>query len=186
MAYNETIRLRAYTLYLQGFNFEQIARALKSDFRLKTMKSATIKKWAYEKDENGLTWEDHRLRVKKALIKTVNEAYRTRYAELRVKAETIQEALYKQLTSEKIKIKSFEGAVYAFKGISEFVLALSEAEHSKQHPVVIIQTMLEVFKEIPAVRKAIADNWGRIVHEIRERLQSDTIAIEYTNGEGKE
>lgn len=186
MAYNDTIKLRAYTLYLQGASFEAIARQIKQDFKLKTLKSTTIKKWAQERGEDGLTWEEHRARVKRALMRTVNEAYRTKYAELRIKAETIQEALYKQLTSEKIKIKSFEGAVYAFKGISEFVLTLSEAEHNKQHPVVIIQTMLEVFREIPAVRKAIQDNWPRIVREIRERLQSDSLQIEYCDGKNKD
>jgi len=179
MAYKDTIKLRAYTLYLQGLNFEQIASQLRKDFGIAKLRGQTIKSWAEKPDEDGKTWEHHRSRVRDALRRSAEEAYKTRYAEIRAKAETIQEALYAQLIDEKAKIKSFEGAVYAFKGISEFVINLSEMEHNNQHPLIIIQAMLEVFQEIPAVRKAIKDNWALIAKEIQGRLSGDVIQIEY-------
>jgi hypothetical protein len=184
MAYKDTIKLRAYTLYLQGLNFEQIATQLRKDFGLTTLRGQTIKSWAEKPDEDGKTWEYHRSRVRDALRQSAEKAYKTKYAEIRAKAETIQEALYAQLIDEKkAQIKSFEGAVYAFKGISEFVINLSEMEQNNQHPLVIIQAMLEVFQEIPAVRKAIKDNWAHIAKEIKNRLygeaKQEVIQIEY-------
>lgn len=181
MAYKDTVKLRAYTLYLQGLNFEQIASALKKDFNLPKLRGQTIKSWAEKADDDGRTWDEHRSKVRESMRQNAEDAYRTRYAEIRAKAETIQEALFSQLIDEKkASIKSFEGAVYAFKGISEFVINLSEMEHNSQHPVIIVQAMLEVFREIPAVRKAIKDNWARIAREIQGRLSGEgVIEVEY-------
>lgn len=180
MAYKETVKLRAYTLYLQGMNFEQIAKQLKKDFNLPKLGGQTVAMWAEKPDSSGQTWDEHRERVRTAMRQNAEEAYKTRYAEIRMKAETIQEALYDQIVGENAKIKSFEGAVYAFKGISEFVINLSEAEHNNQHPVVIVQAMLEVFREIPAVKKAIKDNWAKIARGIQARLSDQgVIEVDY-------
>lgn len=181
MSHREDVKLRAYTQYLQGLNYERIAAQLKKDFDLPKLRGQTVKTWAEKPDDDGHTWEEHRAKVRASMRQNTDEAYRTRYAEIRAKAETIQEALYDQLTDEKrAKIKSFEGAVYAFKGISEFVISLSEMEHNNQHPVIIVQAMLEVFREIPAVRKAIKDNWERIAREIQARLAGNgVIKVEY-------
>ena len=180
MAYKDTVKLRAYTLYLQGLNFEQIASALKKDFNLPKLRGQTIKSWAEKADDDGRTWDEHRNRVRESMRQNAEKAYRTRYAEIRAKAETISEKLYDQILDETVKIKSYEGAIYAFKGISEFVINLSEMEHNSQHPVIIVQAMLEVFREIPAVRKAIKDNWARIAREIQGRLSGEgAIEVEY-------
>lgn len=180
MAYKDTVKLRAYTLYLQGLNFEQISSQLKKDFNLPKLRGQTIKSWAEKPDDDGRTWDEHRSRVRESMRQNAEESYRTRYAEIRAKAETISEKLYDQLLDETVKIKSYEGAIYAFKGISEFVINLSEMEHNSQHPVIIVQAMLEVFREIPAVRKAIKDNWARIAREIQGRLSGEgVIEVEY-------
>jgi len=61
--------------------------------------------------------------------------------------------------------------VYAFKTISEFTLALESRGNEQMHPLLIVQAMMEVFQEIPEVRRAIKVNWTRIQEEIRTRLQ---------------
>ncbi len=182
MAYKDTVKLRAYTLFLQGMNYEQIAAKLKDYFNLKTLRGQTIKTWAETTDEDGYSWDDHRSRVRSSMKETTETAYRNRYSEIRIKAETIQEALYNQMIDEdkNLQVKSFEGAVYAYKTIAEFALNLSEMENNRQHPLIVVQTMLEVFQEIPAVRKAIKDNWKQIAGLIQSRLAGEGVMrVEY-------
>jgi len=179
MAYTETIKLRAYTLFLQGMNYEQIAGKLKNDFSLPKLRGQTVKGWAEKTDSEGNTWEDHRVRVRESLRQGAEEAYRSRYAEIRRKAETIADSLYDQLV-DGAQIKSTEGAAYAWKQMAEFAITLGEMEHNRSHPVLIVQAMLDVFREIPAVRKAIQDNWPRIAKEIQARMSAEgVIEVEY-------
>jgi HD-GYP domain-containing protein (c-di-GMP phosphodiesterase class II) len=105
--------------------------------------------------------------------RNVEEAAATKLADLRSKSETILEALYNQITAKSPKVKSFEGAVYAFKTISEFSLALDEKNSEQLHPLLVVQAMLEVFQEIPEVRRAIKGNWERIYREIQDRLKME-------------
>ena len=172
MAYNDSVKLAAYSLYLQSLSYEEIARRFSMEFALSTLKGGTVRQWAEKPDERGETWEDHRERVRAAMRKNVEETAVTRMEEIRSKSETIMESLYESLTSASApKIKSFEGAVYAFKTISEFTLALESRGNEQMHPLLIVQAMMEVFQEIPEVRRAIKVNWTRIQEEIRTRLQ---------------
>ncbi len=76
-------------------------------------------------DQAGFTWEDHRIKVRAALQRNVNRAAAGNIAELRDKTKTIHQALYDQLIKKKSqKISSFEGAIYAFKTLSEFLIKL--------------------------------------------------------------
>ncbi|MBN2157911.1 MAG: hypothetical protein JW807_00845 [Spirochaetes bacterium] len=171
MAYNDTIKLRAYTMYLQGASYEEIARDLRKSFGEKKLKGTTVRSWAEKPDDRGETWEDHRNRVKAVMRRNAEDAAATKLADIRAKSETILEKLYKQLTERSPKVKSFEGAVYAFKTISEFSLALDDKNREQLHPLLVVQAMLEVFQEIPEVRRVIKTNWERIYIEIQERLK---------------
>lgn len=182
MAYTDTIKLRAYTLYLEGLNYEQIAARLKELFALPKLKGQTVKLWAEKADTAGETWETSRARVRESLRRGAENAVKSKLTELREKTETIQEAIYNQLVDEKAKVsvKSFEGAVYAFKTIAEFGINLEKMERDHLHPMLIIQAMLEVFQEIPAVRKVIKENWGAIKKGIMERLSEGGVrSIDY-------
>jgi len=179
MAYNDNVKLRAYTLFLQGQSFEEIARIAKKDFALKSLKGQTVKAWAEAPDHTGFTWEDHRIRVRASLQKNVDRAAAGNIAELRDKTKTIHQALFDQLIKKKSqKISSFEGAIYAFKTLSEFLIKLDAKERSDLNPLIIVQMMLEIFREIPQVRKSIEQNWDRIQEGIRLRLEGPEKAIE--------
>lgn len=184
MAYNDTIKLRAYSMYLQGSGYEDIARTLRDEYGEKKLKGSTVRAWAEKPDDKGDTWADHRNRVKAVMRRNVEDMATTRIAELKSKTETILESLYMQMTTKVPKIKSFEGAIYAFKTISEFSLALDDKNRDQIHPLLVVQAMLEVFQEIPEVRRAIKTNWERIYNEIQDRLKmekskDDRAAITY-------
>ncbi len=172
MAYNDSVKFNAYSLYLQGLSYDDIATRVKTEMGLAKLRGATIRAWAEKSDEKGETWEDYRTKVRAVMRRNVDDVAASKLTELQTKTETILEALYAQITATKSpKIKSFEGAVYAFKTISEFSLALDEKNRDHLHPLLIVQAMLEVFQEIPDVRRAIKTNWERIYREIQERLQ---------------
>jgi hypothetical protein len=158
-------------MYLQGSGYEDIARSLRHDFGEKKLKGTTVRAWAEKPDDKGDTWEDHRNRVKAVMRRNIEEMAATRLSELKSKTETILESLYTQMTTKVPKIKSFEGAIYAFKTISEFSLVLDDKNRDQLHPLIVVQAMLEVFQEIPEVRRAIKTNWGRIYNEIQDRLK---------------
>lgn len=179
MAYGDNVKLRAYTLFLQGNSFEEIARSVRKDFALKTLKGQTIKTWAETPDKDGRVWEDNRIRVRSAMREGVHRAAAGEISEVRNKVKTIHQALYDQLIKKKVqKVSSFEGAVYAFKTLSEFMLKLETKEAASLNPLLIVQAMLEIFREIPQVRKAIEQNWREIQEGISRRIsRGDDIEV---------
>lgn len=179
MAYSDTIKLRAYTLFLQGTAYDEIARNLKDSYHLATLTGGTVRTWAEKQDNQGETWDDHRIRVRAALQRNADRAAAGNIADLRAKTKTIHQALYDQLIKKKFqKISSFEGAIYAFKTLSEFLIKLDAKERSELNPLIIVQMMLEIFREIPQVRASIEKNWDRIQEGIRLRLEGTEKAIE--------
>lgn len=174
MAYNDTHKLRAYTLYLQGISYDKIAEQLRSDFSLPRLSGVTIKNWAETADIKGETWEDQRRKVRHILRQNVENVTASRMAELQAKTQTIQDSLYESLVGGKSpEIKSFEGAVYAFKTIAEFNLMLCEKHSNEVSPLLMAQAMLEIFQEIPEVKRAIKANWKKIQEEIKARLLAE-------------
>lgn len=166
MAYNDGIKLTAYTLYLQGLTYEEVARKTRSVHKLKTLKGQTVEAWA----EAG-KWEAKRDEVRNQVRKHHEHEAAGLLGELHLKSETILESLYAQLTAASApKISSYEGAVYAFKGISEFLLALDKRKGESIQPIMVVQTLLEVLQNIPSVRNEIKKNWPKIQKEISARI----------------
>lgn len=178
MAYNDSVKLRAYNLFLQSLSYEAIAETIRREFNLNKLSPTTVRNWAEKADAGGGTWIEYRQNVRALMRRNVNEANAGRAAEIQSKAETIQQALFDRITSEEApKVSSMEGGAYAFKTISEFILALDKKNGSDMSPLLVVQAMLEIFKEIPDVRRAIEKHWKYIRDRIDGRMNGDSAAV---------
>lgn len=174
LAHSEEIKLRGLALFLQFKNFEEIARLLKDEYSMPKLSANTVRRWAEAADSAGMTWEDIRKRVVSVMRRNVEEKTADMLAEIKEKSKTIEQRLYDQLVKKSApKIKSFEGAVYAFKTLAEFNIKLEAHQNASVSPFVIVQTLLEIFNEIPRVRKAIEANWDTITEQVRMRITAD-------------
>lgn len=178
MAHNDKVKLRALALYLQSKNYEDIARILKQEFTLKTLSANSVRRWAEEKDDSGATWEDTRKRIQVIMRQNVEDATADLLTDISMKSKTILGSLYDQMIGETAPgVKSLEGAAYAFKTMAEFIIKLDAHQKAELNPFMIVQVMLEIFSEIPAVKKAIEAHWPKITGEIRTRIAYNTDRI---------
>ena len=162
MAHAQETRMRAYALFLEGQNFEQIGRAM-------GISPVTVSKWAEKPDENGQTWRDHRQRVLQQAAKSIEKRHKTKLLEHQKRAELLYDGLFERLLEDAPPVKSYEGAIYAFKSLSEFILK-AEGDKEKPAALLVVQTLIDVLCEIPSIDKAIQKNWVTIREKIRERL----------------
>jgi hypothetical protein len=170
MAYPDYIKIRAYALFIQGNTYEETARLLAKEFKVKITPN-TIKNWAEKKDSHGGSWIDYRNDTRAVAMQTVEVAETSRIVKIRDKAETLTEKIYDQLTGDAApKISSMDGGSYAFKSLSEFLLKLDQKTQENMSVVSIIQMVLEIFAEVPEVRKIIQKHWASIEKEIRIRI----------------
>lgn len=170
MAYRDSVKIRAYALFIQGITYEETARLLSREFSIKITPN-TIKNWAEKKDSRGGTWIDYRNETRLVARETVEVAEKSRIVAIRDKAETLTEKIYNQLTGEAApKISSMDGGSYAFKSLAEFLLKLDQKTQENMSVVAVIQMMLEIFAEVPEVKKAIFKYWPAIEKEIRIRI----------------
>lgn len=170
MAYQDSIKIRAYALFIQGTSYEETARVLAKDFKIKVTPN-TIKNWAEKKDSRGGTWIDYRSDTRAVAMQTVEVAEKSRIVAVRDKAEVLTEKLYNQLVGEAApKLSSFDGGTYALKSIADFMLKLDQKTQENTSAVAIIQMMLDIFGEVPEVRKVILKHWSAIEKEIRIRI----------------
>jgi hypothetical protein len=178
MAYSDSVKIRAYRLYLQGMPYEETARVLRKEFGI-SISAGTIRNWAETKDSRGMTWEEQRSAVRSMVQRNIEVSGAARLSEMREKVGTIQEKLYEQLVSKKApKIGSFEGAVYAFRTIADFGVKLDQKASEEINVLVVIQTMLEIFAEVPEIRKVIQKYWKHVESEIRVRIMHEEPAAE--------
>jgi hypothetical protein len=169
MAYDNNIKMRAYSLYLQGLSYEDIARDIKSSFGV-NIATGTVRNWAEKPDGSKSTWGDYRAKIRIEVRKNIDISEKDRVEKIRERASAIQEKLFDQIIDESAPgVNSMEGAVYAFKTISEFVIKLDE-KNRDTNPLAIVQTMLEIFWDIPEVRTSIQKNWQRVETGIKSRI----------------
>lgn len=164
MAYDISVKIRAYNLYLQGTSFDDISSTLCKEFEI-SIASTTVRNWA-----DSENWEETRQKIRRNLRESAQDRMVGKMAELATKAETIQESLFNRMINESPKISSAEGAAYAWKTMSEFILKIHSSSQRDTSPLVVVQAMLDIFREIPAVSSAIERNWDRIKQEIQDRI----------------
>lgn len=170
MAYSDSVKIRAYALFIQGITYEETARLLSKEFKIKITPN-TIKNWAEKKDSRGGTWIDYRNDTRAVAMQTVEIAEKSRIVSIRDKVETVTEKIYEQLISDAApKISSMDGGGYALKSLGEFLIKLDQKAQDNMSVVAIIQMMLEIFVEVPDVKKVILQHWPEIEKEIRVRI----------------
>lgn len=170
MAYSDSVKIRAYALFIQGISYEETARILAKDFSI-TITPNTVKNWAEKKDSRGGSWIDYRDDTRVAARQNVEAVEKTRLVQIRDKADTLQEKLYGQLTAENApKVGSAEGGMYAWKAVAEFLIKLDQRSQEDVSIVIVVQMMLEIFAEVPEVRNVIKKHWPHIEKEIRIRI----------------
>jgi hypothetical protein len=170
MAYSDDVKIRAYAYFLQGLSYDEIAARLNAEMGI-SIAPSTIHNWAEKENKFGKTWHDFRAETRVLVRETIEVAERNRLLELRDKATTLQERLYDQLVSETApKVGSSEGGLYAWKALAEFILRIEQKTYEQVNVVVVIQTLLSILAEVPAVREAIKRNWKHIEREIKLRI----------------
>jgi len=170
MSYNDNVKIKAYSLFIQGTSYEETARILSKDFAI-SVRANTIKNWSEKKDIMGYTWADYRADIRNVARQTVESAEKNRLVAIRDKAQTLAESLYDQLTADAApKVTSAEGGVYAFKSISDFMLKLDAKTQGNMNVVVVIQMVIDIFGEVPEVKSVILKHWKKIEKEIRVRI----------------
>lgn len=166
MAYNDGVKLTAYTFYLQGLGFEEAARKTRSVHKLKSLKGQTVEAWCAS---GG--WEKSRDDVRTQVRKHHEHEAESLLSQLHTKSETILESIYTQLTdSAAPKVSSFEGAAYAFKGLAEFLLALDKRKGESAQPIMVMHALFDVLQGIPSIRNELKKHWPKIQAEIAKRI----------------
>jgi len=166
--YDDIAKEKAYRLFVIGKSITEIAKEMKRDFP--TVSKSTVSKWAKEKDARGLTWDERRTAIVTARETNLDSKLSLVRKKILEQSFEIKEKLYgKMLNAD---VKTFEGAVFAFGKISEFILELSEAEKKNPHPIEVIQTFMTVLSEIPEVRDSIEKHWDEIQKMIALRLEN--------------
>jgi hypothetical protein len=171
MAYDENKKLFAYTLFMQSLNPEEIAEKIKQTFALKKFAANTVRRWAEDTDKNGLTWEDHRNRVLQIARTRVEKSSASKISEIQERNQKIIEILYDTLlTDPKLKGSTKDGVAYAIKTLDEFSLRLEDRKAGELSPIMIIQTMFDIFNSIPEVRGVLKKHWPKITRDINARM----------------
>lgn len=171
MAYSDLIKIRAYALFIQGISYEEIARQITDEFG-KKLSAGTVRKWAEAADAKGFTWIDYRQETRVIARQSIEAREQNRLVAVRDKAVFVMDKIYDKLSDDKAapKISSFDGGAYAFKTIAEFALKLDDKAASQPDIIFVIQTVLDIFAEIPEVRDVIQANWALVEKEIRIRI----------------
>jgi len=170
MAYRDFVKIRAYSIFIQGTTYEETARILSRDFSIKIAPN-TIKNWAEKKDSRGCTWIDYRAETRAVAMRTVETVEKNRVVSIRDKVETLTEKMYDQLTGDGApRVRSMDGGSYALKNLYDFLLKLDQKTQENMSVVAIIQMMIDIFTGVPEVKKAILKHWPEIEKEIRIRI----------------
>lgn len=174
MAYDENKKLFAYTLFMQSLNPEEIAEKIKQTYKLTKFSANTIRRWALEQNRDGLTWYDHRSRVLQIARTRVEKSSATKLSEIQSKTDTLIETIYtmlmEKLESKKIDFSSLDGGLYALKTFLDFSMKLEDRQSGAMSPLLIVQTLLQIFQSIPEVNAAIRKHWDEITREIQNRM----------------
>lgn len=169
----ELIRERALFLFVvEGHSYNSIAKIIRSEYKTKTT-AKSIQAWASQPDHIGMTWDDRKKAVLNRSIAKVEIIAEDRETENLQRVQNISDTLYNLIMAKNAPgIKTFEGAVYAFKEISKFEKELRKSRDSNT-PMAIVQAMLEVFASSPQVAKVIQENWAYLSQQIQKKIMGD-------------
>ncbi|MCL2154057.1 MAG: hypothetical protein FWH53_00175 [Leptospirales bacterium] len=168
MSYNDIIKSNAYMLYAQGYSFRQIADILKTHPGCEKLTHNTVKSWALEKDNNGLTWDDRKKEVTDLIQKKETETVIQTKREL---IEATQKALSDIMTdilSGSLGFKTKDAAVYAFKTLFEW----QDKVIDKEKRITIeeqVEIVFEAMHEIAEVSEVLLKHEKAIMAKWQEK-----------------
>jgi hypothetical protein len=171
MAYNDSIKLEAENLFHRGHNLNQIVEILKK--KHPKISYTTVEKWANTQDKKGKIWEDYKKEIIVQAREISHKSLANKYAEMKQKAEIIKEGLEQTLLSGNLQIKSIEGAIYAWKGLSEFIILIEEKYESKRTPKEIVLEFLDILNSVPQIKDVLKKHWNLVEDELKRRLENE-------------
>jgi hypothetical protein len=184
MAYSEAIKERAYALYLQGKNPEQITSVLKVDNT--NLSANTIRNWAEQRDSTtNETWEDRKLAVDKAVKLRIEAQAKSAREQAKGRVEKILSDMYSSFLNQIPECKSAEGFAHAFKSLSAFVIELEDREQDYFNPLESAEIFHEAIGEDKPSAKIINERWPElrriIARKLNERRGVTEIIVEPEN-----
>ncbi|MBE7439110.1 MAG: hypothetical protein HS115_11685 [Spirochaetales bacterium] len=178
--YSATVKERAFALYLQGHNPEQIAAALRPQYA--RLSANTVRKWA-EPGDPEQSWDARRSDVDRAVRRRIEEQSATARVQIRHQVQTLRQSLYERLVSEQApEAKSFEGSVYAFRALLKAEMDIEAEAENRFSPLMAAEALLEALHDHPEVRKVLKKHWVEIKGIIAGKLNhlTQTREIEVT------
>lgn len=165
--YNDSVKLRAKTLYLQGENFEKIAKSLRKEYPKVT--ANTVRGWS----EKG-KWDESKDSIAKTQDRLIQESHAKKAKDVLDKTLILAELTFQKLTDEKAPgMKSHEGGTYAWKALVELSLQLQREQTKNINPSEIIKTFFDILNSFPTVKRELDANWNSIMREVRIRLMGE-------------
>lgn len=169
--YSKQVQLEAELLYLKGYSINQIVTTLQKKYP--KLSHNTVTKWATTPDQYGKTWEDYKNQTIQQARELTHKNIATRYAEIKTKAEIIKQNLEETLLANKFEIKSVENAIYAWKGLAEFILLIEEKYETKRTPKEIVLEFLDILNTVPQIKDVLRKHWNLVEEELKRRLTQE-------------
>lgn len=170
------IKERAYALFLQGENPEQIAATLKPE--RPTLSANSVRDWA--KDGK---WDDARSSVEMIVRRRIEAASTDARTKAKMRYDEILPELHQAIMDRfkaGYKPKNLEQALYALRAVQEAAVKLDEVEVERWDAQAIAFKYLEAMEAVPAIEKAVRENWSEFSAAVARKLDVATHTREIT------
>ncbi len=166
----DAIKSRAFYLYLcEEDDPKTIAKRIRSEFKSKTP-AKQIETWLKESDEKGLTWKEKKSKVQTQAMARIERLAEDVVVKVKERTSTLSSRLYDSLVSSQPEIKSLEGAIYAFKALSEMEISLDDRIKHENSPLRVAEALFRALEQIEPVAKVIQRHWPEIQKRLQEHL----------------
>lgn len=175
MSYSDNIKSKAFMLYAQGFSFAEIAARLKGEEGASKLTKGAIRRWAEKPDDLGRTWKDRKRDISLLVQESETEAAVRQRKELVKDSGNILSEIMDEIRSGSLEFKTKDAAIYAFKALADWQAKTldKDSKAGDMGALGVIQTMLEIFAEVPDVRAAVQLHWPHIEREIKKRILAE-------------
>jgi len=169
MAYIREIKEHAFTLYAQGFSYEEIAKRMRVKFKklCPRLKDATVSKWA-----NRGEWELRSERVRKEIETQTEQKVVSDRLRVIGKLKLIRDDLLGKIV--RMKPKSFEGAWYVVNGVLKRldVLEGNNGKGKDMHKVVMV--IFNVLADDPRIGPELKEREPFLLKQIEAKLNRES------------
>ncbi len=166
-----SIKLEAENLFHRGYNLNQITATLAKKYP--TISYVTISKWANQKDKSGKTWADYQNQIVAQAREISHKSVANKYSVIKQKAEILRDNLEQELLNPNLTTKSKEGGIYAWKGLTEFIILIEEKHELKRTPKEIVLEFLDILNSVPQIKDVLSKYWTLVESELKRRLENE-------------